>query len=245
MRAAVATSALLAAIAHAGTALAQPGLAPPSATPAAAIEHGTDTDVSADRGFAAPTGLTQPDGTVGLAALQIGPVTSLLATIGVDHDLQLQGSYVSIMSEDEYMLGAMAKYRVHRGERSHVAVQVGFWSLDDGYDDSLVIVHGGVAATRCLDAGCRSLISGFAGSARAIDEEGQPLLLSGLAILALTDHIKLVGEVDLGFVDDDDGALVWGGARFTGRSFGVDLGVLSLPNEEAAIPTISLTYRGG
>lgn len=244
---------LFALLGLAGSAAAQPGLAPgPSQPPVAgdlATTAGTGDDVLGDRAWMSPTALTQPAGSVTVSYLQLGPVGTAVGTYGVSDGFQLSGVAMKPFGEDGGLYMASAKLRILGSGTHRLAIQGGVTHFDEGTSEQLQIFGVGAAGTICLDDACRSLISGYLGTARVSDDDERPIVSSVSLIARLTARVKLVGELDHGFVRDsngDDITLGWVGGRVTSDTWAFDIGLVRPLDDDTddILPMVGLTYRG-
>ena len=240
-------------------AFAQPAATDPDATGGDDITIGTTVDVgvaedaSADRAWLAPTAHTQPKGSWSFSDHELFVVG---LGYGVTDTLQVSASTVIPLTNDAVFVGMFsAKQQVYRQGRLRVAAHGVLTHANDG-DDSGTGITAGAAATMCLDADCHSGINGYLGTAFALTDEGNqfPILLSASIVQKLNKHVKLVGEVDTGFVpgeDFDDVYLGWYGVRFTSGAIGANVGFVKPfgPNVDTGdelpmgLPWVNFTYR--
>jgi hypothetical protein len=244
---------LLSLAAMATVAAAQPGLSPTGPEPPIEGDllsmSGTGGDVLGDRAWMSPTALTQPEGSVTVSYLQLGPVGTAVGTYGVSDRMQLSGIIMKPFGEDGGLYMATAKLQIAGSGRHRLAIQGGITHFDEGTSEQFQIFGIGAAGTICLDAACRSLISGYLGTARVADDEERPIVSSVSLVASLTSRVKLVGELDHGFVRDsngDDITLGWLGGRITSRSWAFDVGLVRPVGDDVddVLPMVGLTYRG-
>jgi hypothetical protein len=219
-------------------AAAQPGGEPPPGepipalvpvpAPAGDVDQGVLEDANSGRAWLAPTALTAPKGSVSFTDSELILVG---LTYGVTDRFQIGVGTMVPMFKGQPFIGTLtAKGQVITSGRVRIAAHGTITHISDGDGEAGTGATVGGAATYCLDAECHSLINGFVGTAFAITENSgnqYPILLSGSIVGRLNKHVKLVGEIDTGFVpgeDFEDVYLGWYGVRFTSGSIAGDVG---------------------
>lgn len=241
----------------ASTAFAQPSVPDATGEEDLAIETTVDQgvldDASADRAWLAPTAHTQPKGSWSFSDHELFVVG---LGYGVTDKLQVSASTVIPVSDDFAFVGMFsAKQQVYKQGRVRVAAHGVLTHANDGDDSGTGFTAGG-AATICLDDDCHSGVNGYVGTAFALTDEGNqyPILLSASIVQKVNRHVKLVGEVDTGFVpgeDFEDVYLGWYGVRFTSGAIGANVGFVkpfgpNVDTEDAlplGLPWVNFTYR--
>jgi hypothetical protein len=217
------------------------------------VDQGVLDDASADRAWLAPTAHTQPKGSWSFSDHELFVVG---LGYGVTDKLQVSASTVIPLDSDMAFVGMFsAKQQVFKQGRVRIAAHGVLTHVNDN-DDSGTGITAGAAGTICLDEECHSGINGYVGTAFALTDEGNqyPVLLSVSVVQKLNKHVKLVGEVDTGFVpgeDFEDVYLGWYGVRFTSGAIGANIGLVkpfgpSVDTEDAlplGLPWVNFTYR--
>jgi hypothetical protein len=244
---------------------------PPPAAPATleppppehpGVDRGVLDDARAGTSFLSPTALTAPAGTWWFSDVDL-----VLASAGyaVTNEFQVSLTTIVPITTDVPLTGFFqAKLQVLKAGRLRLAAQGVLAFLQDknsdGSDSQLYFAGDvGGAATLCFDDGCYSNGSLYVGAGFAQGGNSSvPLLVSGSLALRVSRHVKLVGEVDTGYVvgqinESSGGALVWYGLRFTSRNIGADIGFVKpfIDNDgddndglALGLPYIGFTYRG-
>jgi hypothetical protein len=249
------------AVAAAGTAFAQPGTVAPAAQlePDVAldttVDEGVLADVNSDRAWFTPTALTQPKGSWSFHDQELFVVGM---TYGITDTFQLSAStLVPVVSDMPLFLWVSGKAQIARSGNLRLALHgLVFHGSEDG--DGATVGNLGAAASLCFDAGCHSLINGYASAAFGISEGDTevPVLFGGAIIARVARRVKLVGEIDTAMVMGDefvDGYLGWYGVRFTSGEIGADVGFVKPfggeleddDNDELplGLPWLNFTYR--
>jgi hypothetical protein len=254
-----------------------PVVAPPSATPVPApahpgIDQGVIDDANSGRSWLMPTALTPPAGTWSFTDYEL---LSVGAAYAVTDHLVISATTLIPVASDQPLVGLLtAKYQVLSIGALRLAGQVAFGFSTGGGDSGGGAGTFGGVATLCLDHPCSSTLSGYVGVGFGSSGESTvPVLVAGSIALRLSRHVKLVGEIDTGYLAGNSfdsanaGFLLWYGLRFTSRNIGVDLGLMEpILNEyttnsdgstsssyqvgfgdgvfPAGFPFVSFTYRG-
>jgi hypothetical protein len=233
--------------------------------PPSNVDQGTLEDANAGRNWIAPTALMDPAGTWSFSDFELFVVG---ASYAPTDKISLSAATLIPVFEDQPFIGLFsAKVQVLKVGRVRLAVQAAATLVldrsDDIDEDGFTAGVLGGAGTLCLDAACRSHLTGYlaAGFARA-DESAVPFLVSGAGVFKVAKRVKIVVEADSAFVAGDinesaDGFIGWYGVRFTSPSIGVDVGLMKPvffdegdDDDEfddqfpLGFPFVSLTYRG-
>ncbi|HEY3801453.1 MAG TPA: hypothetical protein VGL61_02565 [Kofleriaceae bacterium] len=249
-----------------------PVVAPPaSAHPG--IDQGVIDDANSGRSWLMPTALTPPAGTWSFTDYELFSVGASYAA--TDHLVISATTLLPIVSDQPLVGLITAKYQVLSVGSLRLAGQFAFGFSTGGGDSSGGAGTVGGVATLCMDHPCNSTLSGYVGVGFGSSGESTvPLLVAGSLAVRLGRHVKLVGEVDTGYLagngfdSADEGFLLWYGLRFTSRNIGVDLGLMEPIVREfatssdgtttassyqvgfgggvfpAGFPFVSFTYRG-
>ena len=260
----------------ASTAAAQPGgeVGPPPTGPASpmppspppapsdSVERGVLEDANSGRTWLAPTALTAPAGTFSFSDWQLFWVG---AGYSPTDKLSLSAStMIPLTSDFPIIIFATGKLQLLDAGRLKVAGHAGFLFFNlnesdvDG-DETFTAASLGGVATYCLDDDCHSVLNGFIAGGFALeyaaDQTSVPFGVSAAYIQRLTRMVKLILEVDSGFVAGEfdaaaDGFLGWYGVRFTSKNIGVDLGLVKLFCDGCdseflplGYPVVNFTYR--
>lgn len=223
--------------------------------PVSSVDRGVLEDANSGRAWLAPTALTAPKGSWAFTDSELFLVG---LTYGVTDTFQIGVGTMLPIVEDMPFLGTItAKAQVARSGRTRLAVHGTITHVSDDGDSGTGANVGGVG-TLCLDADCHSTINGYVGTAFAISEDNGnqfPVLLSGSVVGRLNKHVKLVGEIDTGFVPGEDFENVylgWYGVRFTSGTIAGDIGFVRPFGAEfdeddnplvLGLPWINFTYR--
>lgn len=217
------------------------------------VEKRVRGDANARRGWLAPTALADPGGTWWISDQEL-----LLLSIGyaVNDRLSVGVTTIPLVARNAPVWSLFhTKLQVHRSGRVRAAVQGGVTYLSLGGDIGGTLVTGeiGAALTVCLDDDCHSHLSAFLGAGSIGNNRLFPVIGAGTLVARLREHIKLVIEVDSGFVVGHINAIAKGavllyGLRFTSRTIGVDLGFLqSTAYIDSSLgfgfPIVSVSYR--
>jgi hypothetical protein len=225
--------------------------------------RGIREDVNLDHAWWMPTAIPQPQGALKISASEL---VLLGLSVGITDELGVTlGAMVPVL--DVYSGWLTTKYRfLHAGRVSLAAhgstllvYQPAF--VDDFGDPVAAQLDPaqtlGLTASYCFDEACRSVASGYAGTAFNFEEADDPLALFGMsAIVHISGGLKAMLEIDHGsqarrIYAHPDGILLWYGIRWSSRSFGVDLGVVSSIGDDGgeteelipAFPWLKLAYR--
>jgi len=220
--------------------------------------EGITEDASADRGWVMPTALTAPAGTWTLSDFELLGVQAGYAI--TDRLAVNVGAVLPVSSFKAAILNA--KLQLIKAGRVRVAAQgllAHAWSSDDAalYEtsgrnvDMLTLGSAGGVATLCIDAGCRSHLSGYLGVGLLWDGDPSAALLAGGSLtFSLTTHWKAVFEIEDGAgYDAVKGTLGWYGVRITSSSFCLDFGIAKPLGAATArwgsssLPFLGLTLR--
>ncbi len=224
--------------------------------PAAAA---TMADPNIDRGFILPTAMTQPKGSLTYNNYEL--VFHGL-TYGITDDLQISGTVLAPLTKDFPFIGfGSLKGRLVRAERFHLSL-LGSVTYATGIsgsdDDNFYTLGAGGFASFCLNSDCSSLLNAQL-SYQLADASGAPsvahlFVYGGSAVIRLSKHVKLLGEVTSagGGVDGEfeslDAALFSYGVRFHSGSIAGDVGFIKPvfdSDDELlfGIPFINFSYR--
>ena len=235
------------------------GIAPMPVEPApvTSVDQGVLEDANSGRSWLSPTALTDPKGTWSFSDYE-------LLAVGVgysptDH-LSLSATTLLPLTEDfPLLLFLNAKLQVVKSGNLRVALQGAILHFRESSGSTTVSATAGdvgAVATLCLDIECHSHLSGFLAAGFAYEEQAAvPFLVAASLAYRVGKHVKLILEVDSGFIAGDgvtvgaDGFLLFYGVRFTSRNIGVDL-ALAKPICEGCndglvlgIPFVAFTYR--
>jgi hypothetical protein len=231
---------------------------PPSGQPEvpSTVDLGVVEDANSGRVWLMPTALSAPKGTWSFSDYELFLVS---ASYAFTDQLSVSAATLIPIVADQPFWGLFhAKLQILRAGNLRLAAQGAVTVVSDE-NDSFSAGELGAAATLCIDAECRSHVSGFLGAAFAYDDQSSvPFLVAGSLVAGLTKRVKLVLEADSGFIAGDingtaDGLLAWYGLRFTSRNIGVDLGlakpIISGTSGDDEVfpigfPFVSFTYRG-
>jgi hypothetical protein len=236
---------------------------PPAAIVAAPIETvGPNADANIDRGFLLPTAMTQPKGTLTYNNYEL-----LLhgLSYGVTDRVQVTATVLSPIVKDMPFIGwAAVKAQVANVDRFHLAVQgtLGYASVNASFDDgreSATFLGTGALASLCLRDDCASLFSASATYQAVLphDSDGTAhlLLYGGSLVVRVSDHVKLLAELDSGAGGETDhfenaeGLVASYGVRFYGANIASDVGfirpIATRGDDEflMGLPFASLSYR--
>ena len=219
------------------------------------VDQGVLEDPNADRAWLAPTALTQPAGSWSFNDYELAMVG---LTYGVTDTFQISGSTLLPLVRDQPFYGNIAaKAQVVRSGRTRLAAHGVLTYASDGSEGFSVGAVGG-AGTLCLDDDCHSMINGYLATAFAMTEDDGnefPVLLSASVVGRLNKHVKLVGEIDTGFVPGEDFENVylgWYGVRFASGTIAGDVGFVRPFGTEVSdddsplvlgVPWVNFTYR--
>jgi hypothetical protein len=213
--------------------VAPPSGPPPAPPPPAhpGIDQGVIDDANSGRSWLMPTALTAPAGTWSFTDYELLSVGASYAA--TDHLGISLTTLIPIVSGQPLVGLLTAKYQVVSVGALRVAGQFAFGFSTGGGDSSGGAGTIGGVATLCLDHPCSSTLSGYVGVGFGSSGESTvPVLVAGSVAVRLSRHVKLVGEVDTGYLagnsfdSTDAGFLLWYGLRFTSRNIGVDLGLM-------------------
>jgi len=220
--------------------------------------EGITEDASADHGWVMPTALTAPAGTWTLSDFELLGVQAGYAI--TDRLAVSVGAVLPVSSFKAAILDT--KLQLIQAGRVRVAAQgllAHAWSSDDAalYKtsgrnvDMLTLGSAGGVATLCIDAGCRSHLSGYLGVGLLWDGDPSAALLAGASLtFSLTTHWKAMFEIEDGAgYDFVKGTLGWYGVRITSSSFCLDFGIAKPLGAATAkwgsssMPFLGLTLR--
>jgi hypothetical protein len=234
------------------------------AAPASPAARGAASDPNIDRGFLAPTAMTQPAGSVTYNNYEL-----LLhgVTYGITDRVQASVTVLSPIVRDMPFVGfAAVKGRIVATDRFHLALQgsagVGHF-FGDSADGTLYSVGAGGFASYCLRDDCSSLASASA-TYQLISASGassgpvHTIVYGGSIVHRVARNIKLLGEVTSaagrGETDSSlqnlDGVLAGYGVRFHNANLAADVGFLKPISTGAddggflmGLPFASVSYR--
>ena len=212
----------------------------------------TNNDVFGDRAWLSPTAFTQPKGSLALAYHQLpAPMSTLFASWGVTDRVHLTAAVARDWdSADDSAAGMAAKIQILKLDRLAIAASGGAWRVSD-----TSVFSGGASGSYCIDRACRSLASlSLTGIFPDVDHEPPLVLIGGSLISHLSDHFRLVVEVDvIRQLEEQDHSLgnlfaIFYGLRATSRQWAADLGFMRPLDDNGdgagpGIPTVSLAYR--
>ncbi|MCX5741061.1 MAG: hypothetical protein NT062_01025 [Proteobacteria bacterium] len=253
---------------------AQPGMAAPAPAPVAEpsnVPKGVIEDANAGRSWIAPTALTEPKGTFTFSDFELLLISD---TYAVTDQISVGVTTILPIVQEMPKTGAVnIKAQFLNQGRLHIAGQAAlmgglFSSTNSMVDamgnltettqsDGLGFLMLGGAATYCLDDDCYSHVTGYLAAGFVREQQSAvPFLASVNAAVRVGRHLKLIAEIDTGFIAGEvdaaaDGALVWYGVRFTSREIGVDLGFLkpvafdgtTVTDLLMGVPFVSFSYR--
>jgi hypothetical protein len=252
---------LLALLALPSAAHAQSEAPPTTLSASPAPPSGVTADANIDRGFILPTAMTQPKGTLTYNNYEL-----LLhgLTYGLTDRVQLTATVLSPIVNDMPFIGwAAVKGQVVNADRFHLALQgtLGFAtsniSASDRSDNGTFLGAGAIASV-CLSDDCASLLSASTTYQAVLsgDRAAHTLIYGGSAVARLSDHVKLLAEVDSGaggtteHFESAGGVLVSYGVRFYGANLASDIGFIKPIDSSGdsggilmGLPFASLSYR--
>jgi hypothetical protein len=225
----------------------------------ARAEAGLQGDPNIDRAWLSPTAATQPGGTWSFNDWELVLVG---LTYGITDNVQLSVALLPPFVQDQPFVGyASLKVGLLSAGRVRLAGSV---TMGVGHIDSET--HGaGVAGGElsfCTDGPCSSILSAFvlAGFAIGDSQDAVPVYYGASLIQRLSDHVKLVLELDsggwLGGVDNSgfaNAALLDYGVRFFTHAIAVDVGLVRpflfyKDNDNPFLlgyPMVTFSYRWG
>lgn len=232
-----------------------PPVAPPEPPPAdPGMDEGILQDANATTNMFMPTALTPPGGTFGFHSYELFFIG---ASFAPTDRLLLSVTALTPLFEGQGFYGLFsAKAQVVRSERLKVALH-GTTSILGGDADFTAGLLGGVA-TLCLDHGCTSHASGYAGVGLAsADQSAFPVVFSGGLVLRVARRIRVLAEVDSALIAGDinkvaNGGLLWYGLRFASSSISADFGFVRPFSTDddwdqdvfyIGFPVVSFTFR--
>jgi hypothetical protein len=198
--------------------------APAPVVPDDGVEPASRSDANAGNNFLMPTALMPPAGSFGFHDYEL-----FIAGLSYAPSNRVMLSISTVIPFDELAIAlASAKVQVYRSANVRLALHgTALFGSDGGSGDGIFAGSLGAVATACFDDACRSHASGFVAKALSSDEDDEaPILFAGGVVLALSDNVRLLSELDVGSFDDsqNDGKLFWYGLRFTSRHLSTDLG---------------------
>jgi len=251
----------------AGAVAPMPPVVPPAKPDHPGADLGVIEDANSSNSFITPTALTAPAGTWWFSDIDLFLVSGGYA---ITNEFQVSAMTLIPVSKDQPFWGVFnGKFQFLKQGRLRLAAQAALMTVEDDkntYDSNgnstgstsqwYFAGEVGGAATLCFDDACRSHGSLFVGAGFAQgDNSAVPVVVAGSIAARINKHVKLIGEIDSGFIagkiDISNGALVSYGVRFTSRNLGVDFGFMKplvkgwddidvLP---LGLPYLSFTYR--
>jgi hypothetical protein len=197
--------------------------------------QGALDDANAHRAWLAPTALTAPAGTWTIVSYEVA-VAGLIFSVTDRLEVGAM-TFLPISDELPTLAWGHVKLRVLDSGSVHGALRLdGVYVhevTDASEDDEIThtIASAMAAVTLCVDVRCRSHLGAALGVAFTGTGDELPIGGAASAVVAMTDVVKLVFELDAGYIVNDPhdspyGAFAWAGVRFTSRAAGVDLGVM-------------------
>jgi len=226
------------------------------------VDKGVLDDANSGRAWISPTALTPPKGTWSFSDWELFWVG---ASYAFTDNLQASAStMVPITSDQPLILLFTGKLKIYSQGRVRLAghLAVNHISYDDADDDFSGFSAGalGGAATLCLDDNCDSHVNGYLAGGflleADVDQTSVPFLVAASLVKKMSRRVKLVFEVDSGFVTGEvdemsEVFLGWYGLRFTSRHIGVDFGFMRPFGPDVdwdvfpmGFPVLNFTYRG-
>jgi hypothetical protein len=219
------------------------------------VDKGIVQDANAGRMWLSPTALTEPAGTWSFTdyeLLLVGLSYAATDTVSISANTLLP-----IVEDMPFYLLVNGKAQIVRSGNVRVALQGAVIHARFDGEGATAAVLGG-ALSYCIDPECHSLVNGYVGAGFAHeDQSAVPLLVSGSLLYRINRHVKLMLEVDTGYIAGEinsasDVFLGWYGVRFTSKIIGVDLGFVKpfcagdtdcSGGLVMGVPFVSFTYR--